>query len=87
MIYYIVHFDEDTESIQLLRFTRGGGFGRGVVAYSEKSNLDKNQVKKLISGTIVYDKNNEKYTSYLQWTHEWKLRLSAHSGIHISKIQ
>lgn len=87
MIYYIVHFDEDTESMQLLRFTRGGGFGRGVVAYSEKSNLDKNQVKKLISGTIVYDKNNGRYISYLQWITEWKLRLSAHSGIHMSKIQ
>lgn len=87
MIYYIVHFDEETESMQLLRFTVGGGFGRGYVAYSEKSNLDKKQVKNLISGTIVFDKNNEKYTSYLQWIHEWKLRLSAHSGIPINNIQ
>ena len=87
MIYYIVHFDDDTEEMQLLRFTVGGGFGRGVVAYSEKSNLDKKQVYRLIKGTIVYDKDDNKYTTYLEWIKEWKLRLSAHSGIHISKIQ
>ena len=87
MIYYIVHHDEETESMQLLRFTKGGGFGRGVVAYSEKSNLNNKQIQGLNAGIAAYDQNNNRYANYLDWIKEWKLRLSAHSGIPISKIQ
>lgn len=80
MIYYIVHYNEDTEEMQLLRFTVGGGFGRGVVAYSEKCDLTKEEYKKFAF-------NSWKRDEYLKWHNEWKLRLSAHSGISISKIQ
>ena len=80
MIYYIVHHDEETESMQLLRFTRGGGFGRGVIAYSEKCDLTNEEYKSLAF-------NSYKKDEYLQWCKDWKLKLSAHSGIPISKIQ
>lgn len=90
MYYYIVHHDSDTEEMQLLRFRKGGcgleGF-RGTVAYAEKSDLNNNQIQSLCSGKTVYNEKGEKFTDYLDWIKEWKLRLSAHSKININNIQ
>lgn len=90
MFYYIVHHDSDTEEIQLLRFNKGGGgLGgfRGTVVYSEKSDLNNKQIQSLLAGMKVYNEKGDSYNNYLDWIHEWKLRLSAHSGIKISDIQ
>ncbi len=90
MYYYIVHHDSDTEEMQLLRFRKGGcgleGF-RGTVVYAEKSDLNNNQIQSLRAGRVVYNEKGEKFTDYLDWIHEWKLRLSAHSSININDIQ
>ena len=92
MYYYIVHHDSDTEEMQLLRFMKGGcgleGF-RGSTVYSEKCDLTEKQIQKLRNGfgTTVYNEKGEAFTDYLDWMNEWKLRLSAHSGININDIQ
>ena len=80
MIYYIVHHDEETESMQLLRFTVGGGLGRGSVAYSEKCDLTNEEYKDFAFNSWERDK-------YLEWLNKWKLKLSKNSGIPLSKIQ
>jgi hypothetical protein len=90
MYYYIVHHDSDTETVQLLRFRKGGVGLEGMVGqvvYTEKSDLSNQQIQSLWSGRKVYNEKGECYNNYLDWTHEWKLRLSAHSGIKISDIQ
>lgn len=90
MFYYIVHHDSDTETVQLLRFRKGGIGLEGMVGqvlYSEKSDLNNKQIQSLMAGRIVYNEKGEKFTSYLDWIHEWKLRLSVHSGINIGYIQ
>ena len=89
MFYYIVHHDSDKQEIQLLRFNKGGGgLGgfRGTVEYAEKSDLSNKQIQSLRAGIKVYDEKGDSYKNYLDWIHEWKLRLSAHSGIKISDI-
>lgn len=80
MIYYIVHHDEETESMQLLRFTVGGGFGKGVVVYSEKCDLTNKEYKDFAFNSWERDE-------YLEWLNKWKLKLSENSGISINKIQ
>lgn len=88
--YYIVHHDSDTETVQLLRF-RKGGIGLegmiGQVVYSEKSDLNNKQIQSLFAGMKVYNEKGDSYNNYLDWIHEWKLRLSVHSGINIGYIQ
>ena len=90
MYYYIVHHDSDTETVQLLRFRKGGVGLEGMVGrvvYTEKSDLSNQQIQSLWAGRKVYNDKGECYNNYLAWIHEWKLRLSAHSGIKISDIQ
>ena len=89
MFYYIVHHDSDTETVQLLRFMKGGTGLEGMVGqvvYSEKSDLNNQQIQSLRAGMKVYNEKGDSYKNYLDWIHEWKLRLSAHSGIKISDI-